>query len=297
VCEALEDADPTVRERAFTALALQPRLPLSDGTLSSVKSGLFDGDRHIRQLAAHILGPRAGADVAALVAGALPLEDDASVRGDLFETLASRPAADAAGALVAGLDSTDRDTRVAASRGLGRLGGEPALAALVAFLCRALVDPESHSRMVAGGRSIVLRQYGSDVPAAIAAIKAAGEGRAVELLCGRLRRPEADVRWGAALALRNFAARSAAEPLIAALATDGDPRVRAAAAEALAILGDARAVGPLVDAFGECAAPAATPLCESIDWSLGKLARIEPMPPAAVREWWERNREFFPAAP
>jgi HEAT repeat protein len=76
-----------------------------------------------------------------------------------------------------------------------------------------------------------------------------GDKRAVLILIGALKDPEAGVRQEAARSLGVLGSKRAVRPLIGALRRDAAVEVRAAAAYALGLLGDKRALNFLVSAL------------------------------------------------
>ncbi|HTX67505.1 MAG TPA: HEAT repeat domain-containing protein [Opitutaceae bacterium] len=136
--------------------------------------------------------------------------------------------------LIQALEADDAELRAAAATALGQIGDVRAIEPLLAAVTSKA--PETAA-------------------AALAALGALHDPRALPAIIGALAAKDDSVGAQAVDAIARFGA-PAVEPLLASL-HDPKARVRARAAEALGRIGDARAVGPLVDLLKQ--APSADP--------------------------------------
>ncbi|MEK6814902.1 MAG: HEAT repeat domain-containing protein [Nitrospirota bacterium] len=183
---------------------------------------------HARREAASALG---GIGDPAAVGPLLALLDDEpypDVRDRAVQALVRLASGEARGEIVAGLDRLllvpRVESRLAAVKGLSKIGGQTGLAGMQS----AVRDADSKVRQ-AGARA--LKDYGAE---------------AVDALAGLLSDLDPEVRQAAAQSLGAIGDGRGVEPLLAAL-RDENLWVRCRAVESLAELGDGRAASVLID--------------------------------------------------
>ena len=232
----LGDSDPVVRRNAAVALA-NSDYPEAVGHL--IRRTLFDEDARVRQAASEELfglvieNPNA---LERLVETAL-FDDDRTVRMTALDVL------------LEGLNDTDVEVRKAAAGALGELGE---VRAITLLMQSALFDADADVRKSAAESLGKLDSHGvvrllgerlTDRDSAVRILVAQALGNLGDLtaidplLRAALYDEDAGVRQAAALALGSLK-HSRALDLIVDELTNDDPRVRAAAAEALGHLGD-----------------------------------------------------------
>ncbi|MCP4644259.1 MAG: HEAT repeat domain-containing protein [bacterium] len=233
---ALRNTNPYVRATVAAALG-----ELGDPRAgAALVAALKDGDTGMRSAGASALGklgdPRAGAPLVAALKdrNAGVRSAAASALGELGDPRATAP-------LVAALESKEASVRGAAATALGRLGDLRAIEALVLRLAdagcgdAALAALQQMDSNWAQSRDA--RRGVSVLAAALVDTYSSVRDRALDAL------QQIDPNWA-----RSDAAREALPEIISAL---GDAFSGEAATEALAMLGDRRAIGPLVLALSD----------------------------------------------
>jgi HEAT repeat protein len=205
------------------------------------------------------------------------------------------------------LDDDDSNVRLRAADALGKIGGNIAINAL----CRALGDKDPNDPV--GSCNVRLsavyalarigkpavealckmsENFDKDVRGmACSALGKIADLRAVQPLCAALSDDEGDVRASAVCALGEIG-RLAVEPLCRMLDPKEDWTVRTCAANALARIGDARAVEPLREALRRIDNPirkiASWAFAERLDFLYGVRQTARDAEADALREALER---------
>ncbi len=213
--------EPASRAGAAEALGRIPGAPLADRTRL-----LSDADANVRTAAAAGLARFGASDALDVVLAALERENDPAARRALIRALGAAGGGAAVSRLAASLEAGDAGQRFAAVSALGQTGSGEALAPLMAAL-----DDED-----AGVQAAALRALG-----------ALGDPRATGPVTDCLEHGNRDLRRAAAAALDHLAPAAAGERLFAAL-DDDDWEVRLAAVRALRQIASPRAVAALAGA-------------------------------------------------
>ncbi len=170
--------------------------------------------------------------------------------------------------LILCLQDTHPDVRGSAAHALGVMGATGAVGPLIAAL-------EREDGLVWEGPAVCVptsgNYHGYPLISALAEIQ---DARAVPALSELLERQDPRIRAAAAYALGMIGDKAAADPLLAALA-DTDDRVRTEAAAALGRIGDPRAVPALVAALAD----AERRVHGQVVWALGELGAEEAVEP------------------
>ncbi len=222
-----------------------------------------------------------GKDTAVAVAAAQAL-------GELTEDAAAAAALNEA--VING--KLEAEVRVAAVAALARAGDERAVESLLAVLGDDNVRWPAADALLAFNSEAVAAKLvailsgdrdGKRRAGAAYALGRARPGAALEPLRKALRDEEPEVRVRACAAVAAYGDRTAVEPLIINLATDTDWRGRRAAADALGVLGDGRAVTGLAarldDRRPEVRAAAAASLA-----AIGDMRAMDPLRARAKKE-------------
>jgi HEAT repeat protein len=192
---------------------------------------------------------------------------------------------DAVESLVKALSDEDKDVQETAALALGRIGDAPAVEPLIATLrwcsdedpaCAAAwaLGKIGDERAVKSLITALVRWPHRTFDEAYRALAKIGDPT-IEPVIAALRDSNSKVREGAAEALARIGEARAVGPLLTAL-EDGDSYVRKAAAEALAKIGDGRAVEPLITALKD----EDRVVRGAAAWALGQMAderAIEPL--------------------
>jgi len=194
--------------------------------------------------------------------------------------------------LVAALESEEPTVRQAAARSLARFHDDPAaVEGLVDRVADGLSQEVDFETIWQGGTRRTI-QLQPDLRVALESLRELDRTAVLALLNERLTGGTIEERRGAALAFEALADLAALEPLAAAL-TDADPIVRLRAAAALAVLDDARAIGPLVDAFAASERDEVA-LRDTLRWALVRLTGSNYGRQATPWvEWWSRNEHLL----
>lgn len=212
-------------------------------------------DAATRLSAAHRLGRRGeNRHAVSALLEALSAEEEAGVRGAIFDSLARRGDEAAIDALAQRLTEWGRDDRAAALRAMGAIGGERAIRLLVEWLGAADVGDDAVDALGLAGAPAVphlLRALAVPIASARAAVVLGriGDTRATEPLVARLRSalPAARIEMLRALgAIGDERASSAIQGFL----SESDPDTVSAALEALALVSGperARPVASLAD--------------------------------------------------
>ena len=205
--------------------------------IQPLAAALHDPSQQVREVAAWVL-------------------DNLSSQGGL-DAQDMQPAVES---LVAALDDSSAIVRQHAALVLGELEDHRAVEALIEIIATAdedsFLDQNAASRLGtlkdAKGFEPLVKLLAANRPtvraAAVTALGWMGDPRAVDHLLAPMYDRDPTVRAEAALALGNLKASVAVAQLLVLLRADNDANVRAAAAEGLGRLGDARALDSLVTA-------------------------------------------------
>jgi HEAT repeat protein len=233
--EALRDRHAKLRETAIGALGA-----IGGPESVSALTAMVDDDRSsVRQAAASALARAAGPAAVPALTRVLGHKDPAT-RRTAAEALATLRDAAAVDAVRGALADGDRQVRDAAVRALASMATPEAVSALVEGLHAG--DREMKAAIAAGLASFEWAPRDAAQRVVHATVhgrfdEAAAEGPpAVQPLVAALAHRDAERRRGAVAALGRLGVAEAAAP-IAALFRDADPRVRDAAADALAAIG------------------------------------------------------------
>ncbi|MGI9433186.1 MAG: HEAT repeat domain-containing protein [Myxococcota bacterium] len=284
--EALSSEHPEVRRRAFHVAALSGA---PEQARAAVEQALEDPDAEVRQLAVKIAGRTGGELSLDSLLTALGSDQSPSVRRELFEAIERAAYRSGPERLVAALESDEPAVREASARALSRFDGDAtAVEGLVKLLIAGLSHEVEFVTLSHGGTRRHTAQLAPDLRAALESLHEIGRSAGVSLLIRKLAVGTSLERRGAALALEAIEDPEAVESLAAAL-TARDPVLRVRAASALGVLDDARAIGPLVDAFA-ASRRGEVELRETVHWALVRLtgSNYGPQPDPWIR-WWARN--------
>lgn len=217
----LRDPESGVRWKATEALG-----KLGSPAVGPLTESLRSENVDVRWMAAVALGDIGDSEAVPALMEALN-DEDAYVRSRAALALGAigEPARER---LIASLSTGNGRVRWGVALGLGKIGGESAVDALIG----ALHDPDTEVRQRAAS-----------------ALGDIGEP-ALPSLIEALRRHDADLRQGVVAALGQVG-RPALPSLLAALRTGDDPHIRAGAAAALGEIGDPRSVDALIESLDD----------------------------------------------
>jgi HEAT repeat protein len=212
--------------------AIKELAPLrSKPVVAALVKALEDQDAGVRQVAADTLAAQGDPAAAPDLLKALK-DSSAPVRAAAAKSLGALKVREACPALCDRLSDSSPDVAAAAARALGDLADPAALDPLI---------------KVIGSPTIPAAIY----EAAAGALAKIKDPRAAPVLISLLQSPKENVRWTAVDALGGLKAKEAVAPLTSVAQKDGNAQIREAAVAALGNIGDATALGPIVEALSD----------------------------------------------